>query len=85
MEILNAIRPIAALALAAVLSTCNEGCGLIQPSKEPSIADLYAMEVIGCIEKSTTKEASRKCRQDVDRKYGLCPHTEWPQINPCDY
>ncbi len=81
MEVINVLRPIVALALAAVLSTGSEGC---KPANQPSPADLYAMEIIGCVEKSKSKEEFRVCRTDVDRKFGLCPIQEWPRIGPCD-
>lgn len=69
MEAINITRPVIALVLAAVFGHCNQSC---KPASGPSVSDLYAMELMGCVEKSHSKEEFKECRTAVDKKYGLC-------------
>ncbi len=75
----SVIRPLAAVVLAAVLGTCNEGCGgtFISP------ADAYAMGVSGCVTKrnthvmqcangAITEQLYYQCKEDADEEYRIC-------------
>lgn len=75
----NVIGPIIVFALAAATAHCNDGCtGL----NSPSVGELYAAEMAACLETTHTYEDLQKCRDDVDRKFGVCKRPDG--LGPCD-
>lgn len=59
------LRPFLAAALAILAA---DGC---LPKTQVAPKDAYAMELQGCVLAAQTLEASKACRADVDRRYGV--------------
>lgn len=66
----------------AGIAHCNDGC---VPSQGPTdLERSYTAELVACSSNASTKADARACRDDVNRRYGLCPRDAWPRITPCD-
>ncbi len=70
----NVIKPLAILAIAAVVSTFHQGC---KPAQAP-LDGPYVAETEHCALVSETRSQSHLCRAMVNQKYGLCPSTVLP-------
>lgn len=75
----GAIELIVALGIflgAVSLGHCGSGCVPIQDIA-PTVHEVdYTSELARCVERSATKADSRKCRDDVSRRWGLCEKTD---------
>ncbi len=72
---LNSLKPIAVLVLAAVLSIFHQGCN---PAKAP-LDGPYAAETAKCALEAKSLSESHLCRANVNWRYGLCPS----EVVPC--
>lgn len=71
MILRNLVVPVLGAVIACFVATCHQGC---KPVEGPSVADQYTMEHQACVAKAKTLEESRRCREKVDCKFGVC-HT----------
>lgn len=65
-RVLEFARPVVAAVLAILLA---DGC--VPRGQQVSVKDAYSMEQQGCVLAAQTLEASKACRADVDRRYGV--------------
>ncbi len=72
---LNAIKPLAIMAMAALLSLFHQGCN---PAQFP-LDGPYAAETEKCALNAQSKAESQLCRVAVNWRYGLCPS----EVVPC--
>lgn len=77
-----AIELLAAFAIvlgAVSLGHCNSGCALFK-DKEPTPPTVnevqYSSELAACVDNANSVSESRKCRNDVSRRWGLCTKTD---------
>ncbi len=80
----NVLKPVLAAVMAVIVANCNQGCKFTPPGGEAMEA-AYNAELLNCVRTSKTAGESCICRLQVDEKYGVCDHPEWPRIGRCDY
>ncbi len=61
------------------LDSCTSGCGPHQPGAREAA---YSAEQLECVRRAATLADSRRCRAEVDARYGLCRSEAG--VYPCD-
>lgn len=76
-RILNAIKPLLLVAVAALMAHCNVGCQQVAKVAGDPNAE-YALETARCVNNAQTLQESRECRAKVNWKWELCPAEDIP-------
>jgi hypothetical protein len=65
-------RPVAAVLLAALFSTCHASCKPAVEPSGPTAGDVYKTQLLECVIHSKTKAESHACRVHVNEQWGVC-------------
>lgn len=69
------IRPVMTAIMAVVVANCSTDCRAHDASG-PALNAAYVAETAKCVRDAQTVQESRKCRSNVNWRYGLCPSSD---------